>query len=47
MLIGYAAYYWRSERLSKRIKARIAQFMLDAHRTLDEQCNKLNVMPAG
>jgi hypothetical protein len=38
-LVLYASYYGESARLSKWLKARVAQFMLSKHRQIDEKCN--------
>jgi hypothetical protein len=35
----YATYYWESTRLSKWLKARVADYMLNAHHTMDANCN--------
>jgi hypothetical protein len=37
-LVLYASYYGESGRLSKWLKAQMAQFMLSKHRRIDEKC---------
>jgi hypothetical protein len=46
-LIAYSTYYWRSDLLSKRLKARSAQYMLDKHREIDTQCQSGVIHSAG
>jgi hypothetical protein len=35
----YATYYWQSGQLSKWLKARVAEYMLNAHHAMDANCN--------
>ncbi len=35
----YATYYWEDGRLSKWLKARVADYMLSAHHEMDAKCN--------